>query len=72
MQAYGGNDLEPHQKERYVEGDDYVCTSNDMTIMSGKLNVTAGVNLKKTKISDKSQVDDCGRLDTCEDDFDVD
>lgn len=42
-----------------------------MTIMSAKgLNVT-GVNLKKTKVGDKSQVEDCGRLDTQEDDFDV-
>lgn len=71
MQAYGGNDLEPHQKERYVTGDDYVLTSQDMTIMSAKLNVT-GVNLKKTKFSDRSQAEDGGRLDTCEDEFDVD
>jgi len=47
--------------------------STDMTMMSAKMNLT-GVNLKKTKGHQSPQdteIEDLGRLDTQEDEFDI-
>ena len=75
--AYGGPDqTEDRGKgERYLNADDGVLQSADMTIMSGKgLNIT-GIHKREKpqgQTSNKqSEIEDHGRLDTQEDEFDL-
>ena len=79
MQAYGYEKQESYNqqsKPRYLHDDDHVLTSQDMTIMSGKgLNIT-GIQTKRTQKgthqSNKgTEVEDM-RLDTQEEEFDLD
>ena len=76
LTAYGG-DTNPDvtKGERYTTDYDGVLQSADMTIVSGKgLNVT-GIHVKKSgkenKSNKASEIEDLGRLDTQEDEFDV-
>ena len=71
MQAYGTNNTDG---ERYQSGDvDFVTTSQgDMTMISAKgLNITGIHKRVKTGSSKASQIEDGGRLDTQEDEFDL-
>ena len=77
IQAYGGsreNDGAGGRGERYDDGDG-MLGSADMTIMSGKLNITGfGMRTQKKVSTSKraSEVEDRdGRLDTEEDCFDL-
>ena len=77
IQAYGGsreNDGAGGRGERYDDGDG-MLGSADMTIMSGKLNITGfGMRTQKKKSTSNraSEVEDRdGRLDTEEDCFDL-
>ena len=74
--AYGGDSNPDRTKgERYTTDYDGVLQSADMTIVSGKgLNIT-GIHVKKSGKAESSnkntEIEDLGRLDTQEDEFDV-
>ena len=74
--AYGANpDVDETGKHDRYTLDDNVMQSADMTIMSGKgLNVTGitGMHKKKNSSHKGTEIgDDFGRMDTQEDEFDV-